>query len=238
VANPSNKGNGLCYDRQGRLLICEHSTSSVIRVEEDGSRTVLASHYQGKELNSPNDIIVKSDGTIYFTDPPYGRWPGFGVERDQELDFCGVFRLPADGGDPELLVDDFAKPNGLCFTPDESVMYINDTDRMHIRKFTVNADGTLSGGDVWFTEEGTGRIEDGIPDGMKCDERGNVYVSGPGGVWVITPEAEFLGKIETPENVGNHCFGEDDLKTLFITTSSTLHRIRMNVAGDRLPHLR
>ncbi len=128
-------------------------------------------------------------------------------------------------------------PNGLCFSPDESILYINDTARMHIRKFSVGADGSLSGGDVWFTEEGSGRIEDGIPDGMKCDEHGNVYVSGPGGVWVISPDGEDLGRIETPENVGNLCFGDDDLKTLYITTSSTLHRIRLNVAGDRLPHV-
>jgi gluconolactonase len=237
VARPSNKGNGMTYDLEGRLLICEHSTSLLVRVEEDGSRTTLASHYDGKELNSPNDVIVKKDGTIFFSDPWYGRMPVFGVERERELDICGVYKLPAGGGELELAVGDFEMPNGLCFSPDESILYINDTARMHIRKFGVNADGSLSGGDVWFVEEGTGAIEDGIPDGMKCDEHGNVYVSGPGGVWVISPDGEDLGRIQTPENVGNLCFGDDDLKTLYITTSSTLQRIRLNVAGDRVPHV-
>src|SRR5205814_853764 len=120
VARPSNKGNGMTYDVQGRLVICEHSTSSVVRMDPDGTgsgREVIASHYEGKELNSPNDVVVKSDGSIYFTDPTYGRMPGFGVEREQELGFQGVYRIPAEGGDPRLLIHDFDQPNGLCFSP-------------------------------------------------------------------------------------------------------------------------
>ena len=131
VANPSNKGNGMTIDNDGRLVVCEHVTSSVVRMDPDGTgggREVLATHYEGRELNSPNDVVVKSDGAIYFTDPTYGRMPGFGIEREQDLDFQGVYRIAPGGGDPQLLVDDFAQPNGLCFSTDESLLYINDTD--------------------------------------------------------------------------------------------------------------
>ena len=233
LAHPSNKGNGLSYDLEGRLLICEHSTSSLIRVEADGSRTVLASHWQGKELNSPNDVVVTSDGSIVFTDPPYGHWPGFGVERDQELDFQGVYRVAPDG-ELSLLVDDFQKPNGLCFSPDEKTLWINDTDGGHIRRFSVGSDGSLSGGEVIYQMEGFS-LETGIPDGQKLDEAGNLWVSGPGGLHVVSPSGELLGRILTPENVGNQAWGGEDWKTLFICTSSTVHTLRTTVAGHRTP---
>jgi gluconolactonase len=235
VAHPSNKGNGLSWDLEGRLLICEHSTSSLIRVEPDGSRTVLASHWEGKELNSPNDVVVSSDGAIVFTDPPYGRWPGFGVERDQELDFQGVYRVTPDG-ELQLLVDDFAKPNGLCFSQDEKTLWINDTDGGHIRRFSVSSDGSLTGGDVIYQMEGFS-LETGIPDGQKLDEAGNLWVSGPGGLHVVTGEGELLGRILTPENVGNQAWGGEDWKTLFICTSSTVHTLRTTVAGHRTPSM-
>ena len=138
VAKPSNKGNGMTLEADGRLIVCEHVTSSVVRIDPDGGgsgREVLAAQYQGKELNSPNDVIVADDGAVYFTDPTYGRMPGFGVQRDQELDFQGVYRIAPGGGEPELLVDDFAQPNGLCFSPDQSLLYVNDTTRAHIRAF-------------------------------------------------------------------------------------------------------
>ena len=237
VARPSNKGNGMSLDLDGNLLVCEHSTSSLVRLGWDGSREVVASHYEGKELNSPNDVVVRADGSIYFTDPWYGRMPVFGVERERELDICGVYRVGSDGK-LSLLVDDFAMPNGLCFTADEKTLYINDTDRMHIRRFAVADDGSISGGEVFFTEEGTGKIEDGIPDGMKLDELGNIYVSGPGGVWIISPEAEMLGKIETSENVGNHCWGGDDWHTLFICTCTTVQRITTKVGPLRTPTMK
>ena len=233
LAHPSNKGNGLSYDLEGRLLICEHSTSSLIRVEADGSRTVLASHWQGKELNSPNDVVVASDGSIIFTDPPYGRWPGFGVEREQELDFCGVFRVSPEG-ELSLLVDDFQKPNGLCFSPDEKTLWINDTDGGHIRRFSVGSDGSLSGGEVIYQMEGFS-LETGIPDGQKLDEAGNLWISGPGGLHVVSQAGELLGRILTPENVGNQAWGGEDWKTLFICTSSTVHTLRTTVAGHRTP---
>ena len=186
VANPSNKGNGMTYDAQGRLLVCEHVTSSLVRMDPDGTggnRETLASHYEGKELNSPNDVIVANDGSIYFSDPWYGRMPVFGIERERELGFQGVYRIAPDGGDPQLLVDDFEQPNGLCFSPDESLLYINDTPRAHIRVFDRKPDGTIWNGRMFFENIGSGVIEEGIPDGMKCDEHGNIYVTGPAGVW-------------------------------------------------------
>ena len=151
VANPSNKGNGMTFDLDGRLIVCEHVTSSVVRMDPDGTgsgREVLATHFEGRELNSPNDVVVKSDGAIYFTDPTYGRMPGFGIEREQDLSFQGVYRLPPGGGDPQLLDDDFGQPNGLCFTADERVLYVNDTERTNIRAFDVRDDGTLGPGRV------------------------------------------------------------------------------------------
>ncbi|HET6174928.1 MAG TPA: SMP-30/gluconolactonase/LRE family protein [Gaiellales bacterium] len=235
VAHPSNKGNGLSWDLEGRLLICEHTTSSLIRVEPDGSRTVLASHWQGKELNSPNDVVVSSDGAIVFTDPPYGRWPGFGVEREQELDFCGVYRLTPDG-ELQLLADDFQKPNGLCFSSDEKTLWINDTDGGHIRRFSVSSDGSLTGGDVIYQMEGFS-LETGIPDGQKLDEAGNLWVSGPGGLHVVTGDGQLLGRILTAENVGNQAWGGEDWQTLFICTSSTVHTLRTTVAGHRTPSM-
>ena len=236
VAHPSNKGNGLAWDLEGRLLICEHVTSSLIRVEHDGNRTVLASHWGDKELNSPNDVIVGSDGSIYFTDPPYGRWPGFGLERECELDFCGVYRV-APGGELSLVADDFQKPNGLCFSLDEQTLYINDTDGGHIRRFAVNAGGSLSGGEVIYQQEGFS-LETGIPDGMKLDARGNLWTSGPGGLHVTTGEGELLGRILTPENVGNQAWGGSDWHTLYICTSSTVHTLQTTVAGHVTPSMK
>ena len=194
---------------------------------------MLASHWQGKELNSPNDVVVTADGSIVFTDPPYGRWPGFGVERDQELDFQGVYRVAPDG-ELSLLVDDFQKPNGLCFSPDEKTLWINDTDGGHIRRFSVGSDGSLSGGEVIYQMEGFS-LETGIPDGQKLDEAGNLWVSGPGGLHVVSQSGELLGRILTPENVGNQAWGGADWKTLFICTSSTVHTLRTTVAGHRTP---
>jgi gluconolactonase len=240
VANPSNKGNGMTYDAEGRLLVCEHVTSSLVRMDPDGTggnRETLASHYEGKELNSPNDVIVANDGSIYFSDPWYGRMPVFGIERERELDFQGVYRIAPEGGDPQLLVDDFEQSNGLCFSPDESLLYINDTPKAHIRVFDRQADGTIANGRMFFEGIGSGVIEEGIPDGMKCDEHGNVYVTGPGGVWVIGPEAELLGVIEVPENVGNLNWGGDDWTDLYMPSSTSLYRISMKVSGNRLSYM-
>jgi gluconolactonase len=242
VASPSNKGNGMTLDHDGRLLVCEHVTSSVVRMDPDGTgsgREVLATHYQGRELNSPNDVVVKGDGSIYFTDPTYGRMPGFGLEREQDLDFQGVYRIAPDGGDPQLLVDDFAQPNGLCFSVDESLLYINDTERAHIRVFDVASDGTLENGRVLAEGIGSGSLEIGdLVDGMKLDERGNIWVTGPGGVCVFDGAGEHVGTVEVPENVGNINWGGPDWNWLFIPATTSLYRIQCTVSGNRLPYMR
>jgi gluconolactonase len=242
VANPSNKGNGMTLDNDGRLIVCEHVTSSVVRMDPDGTgsgREVIASHYEGRELNSPNDVIVKSDGAIYFSDPTYGRMPGFGVEREQDLDFQGVYRIAPEGGEPQLVVDDFDQPNGLCFSTDESLLYINDTTRAHIRVFDVASDGTLANGRVLADGIGSGDLEKGdLVDGMKLDERGNVWVTGPGGVCVFDPSGAHIGTIEVPENVGNLNWGGPDWNQLFIPATTSLYRITCKVSGNRLPYMR
>ncbi len=240
VMRPSNKCNGMTYDADLNLLVCEHATSSVVREYPDGRRQTIASHFRGKELNSPNDIVVRSDGSIYFSDPWYGRMPVFGVERERELGFQGVYRIPPGDGELELVVaeDEFEMPNGLCFSPDESLLYINDTPRAHIKVFEVAPDGSLGEGRLFFGGIGTGVIEEGIPDGMKCDELGNIWVTGPKGVWVISPEGEHLGVIEVPENVGNLAWGGPDWKWLFLPSSTSLYRVRTKVGPRREPYMR
>jgi gluconolactonase len=238
LRDPSNKCNGMTLDNDGNLIVCEHVTSSVVREKRDGTRETLATHWQGHELNSPNDVVVARDGSIVFTDPTYGRMPGFGLEREQDLDFQGVYRVPAGGGDLQLLVDDFAQPNGLCFSTDESLLYINDTDRAHIRVFDVGADHELSNGRVFAENIGTADLAKGdLVDGMKLDEQGNVYVTGPEGVLAFSPDGEHLGTIKVPEPVGNLNWGDDDWKSLYIPASTSVYRVRMNVAGNRLGYM-
>jgi gluconolactonase len=240
VMRPANKCNGMVYDADGNLLVCEHSTSSLVRERPGAERETIASHFRGKELNSPNDVITRSDGTIYFSDPTYGRVPVFGVERDVELGFQGVYMIPAGGGDLELVVeeDEFEMPNGLCFSPDESLLYVNDTPNALVRVYDVAADGSLSGGRLFIDGVGDGVIENGVVDGMKCDERGNIWVSGPGGVWVIGPDGEHITTVEVPENIGNLAWGGADWKTLFIAASTSVYRIQTEVASARLPYHR
>lgn len=225
---PCNKSNGLAWDQQGRLLVCEHASSTLTRTEADGKITVLASHYEGKELNSPNDLAVKSDGAIYFSDPTYGRKEHFGVPREPELAFRGVYRLAPDSKTLTLLADDFGQPNGVCFSLDEKILFVNDTDRQHIRAFDVKVDGTVANSREWAKTVGDGP---GAPDGMKIDSAGNVYCCGPGGIHVFAPDAVCLGVIRVPEYTANFCWGGEDLKSLFITASTSIYRIRVAVAG-------
>ena len=225
---PCNKSNGLTWDRQGRLLACEHASSQVTRTEPDGRLTAIATHYDGKQLNSPNDIVCAQDGGIYFSDPPYGRAEFYGVKRDQELAFQGVYRAGADPRKPMLLVDDFDRPNGLCFSLDQRRLFVNDTARQHIRVFDVRPNGSLAGGAVWAETKGEGK---GAPDGMKLDSAGNVYCCGPGGIHVFSPEAVDLGVIQVPEYTANFAWGERDLCTLFITASTSVYAIRTVVPG-------
>ena len=228
---PSNMANGNTYDLQGRLVTCEHATSRVTRTEHDGSITILTTHYDGKELNSPNDVIVKNDGSIYFSDPSFGRMEYYGVARDVELGFRGVYRIEPESGDLTLLVDDFDQPNGLTFSLNEQQLFINDTMRGHIRVFDVDADGGLSSGRVWA--ELTGDRE-GLADGMKIDSEGNLYTTGPGGIQVFAPDATCLGVIHVPQGVANFTWGDDDLRSLFINAGTSLYRTRVNVPGRRL----
>ena len=228
---PSGKSNGLTYDKQGRLIAAEHANRRVSRTEADGTVVTIASHYEGKRLNSPNDVVVKSDGSIYFSDPPYGLTADYGIEGEQDLDFQGVYRLSADGQTLTLLIDDFDRPNGLCFSPDESILYIDDTERMHIRAFDVQPDGTIANGRIFAEEEG----DDGVPDGMKIDVHGNVYLTGPGGIWIFDASGEHLGVLQISEQAANLGWGGDDWSTLFITASTSLYSIQCKVSGIPVP---
>ena len=227
---PSGKADGMTYDHEGRLVVAGWSSRTVWRLEPDGSTTTLASHYQGKKLNTPNDIVVKSDGSIYFTDPSNGiRNTGMECYDIQKyLDYEAVFRLDLRDSSLTLLLDDMINPNGLCFSPDESLLYVNDTPRRHIRVFDVEPDGTISNGRL-FAE----LIHDdpGGPDGMKVDVAGNLYCTGPGGVWVTDPKGNHLGRILTPEDCANFAFGGNDMKTMYFTARSSVYRMRLNMPG-------
>ena len=237
VRRPSNKCNGMTYDADLNLIVCEHATSLLVRERPDGQRTILASHFEGKELNSPNDVCVRSDGSIYFTDPWYGRMRGFGVERPRQLGFQGVYRL-AEAGAPELLVerDLFDQPNGLCFSPDEATLYVNDTPKALIRAFAVARDGSLSNGRV-FAAGIRSDSEAGVPDGMKCDAAGNIWVTAPGGVWVYAPSGELIGKAPVPEPVANLNWGGADFRTLFLTATRSVYAVATRVGPHREPYM-
>jgi gluconolactonase len=237
VRNPSNKCNGMTYDEAGNLYVCEHVTSSLVKETPAGERRVLATHWQGKELNSPNDVVVRSDGSVYFTDPTYGRMPVFGLERKQELDFQGVYRVARDGG-LHREADDFDQPNGLCFSPDERILYVNDTTRAHIRAFDVAADGSLSGSRIFADRIGTGDYAEGVVDGMKCDAHGNIYVTGPRGIWVIAPHGKHMGVIRMPEIAGNLNWGGPDWTDLYCACSTSMYRVRMKVRGNPVAYMR
>ena len=216
--------NGLTLDRQGRLIACEHGNRRVSRYEAGGSHVVLADRYQGNRLNSPNDVVVRSDGRIFFTDPPYGL---VNFTEDKQLPYHGVFRLDPDGS-LTLLVDDFERPNGLAFSPDERTLYIDDTARKQIRAFDVDAEGNLANGRIFAVLDSPG---EGAPDGMKVDIEGNVYCTGPGGIWVLNSSGAVLGKIIFPDQPANCGWGGPDWQTLFVTARPSVYRLRVAVAG-------
>jgi gluconolactonase len=230
----SYMANGNAYDRQGHVLTCEHATSRVTRTDfaNGGELEVLATQYQGKQLNSPNDIICKRDGMFYFSDPAAGRTPGFGVPRPQELPFQGVYRLNPDAlSEVEgltLLVDDFVKPNGLCFSADEKRLFINDSAYNHIRVFDVKPDGTLENGRLWAELRPAGK---GVADGMKIDAAGNIYCAGPGGIHLFAADATCLGIILMPEQTANLAWGDTDLRSLYLTATTSVYRLRTLAAG-------
>jgi len=225
---PSHMANGSTLDREGRLLTCEHASSRVSRTSVDGDYEVMASHYGDLELNSPNDIVVRRDGSIYFTDPNSGRTEKYGVERQQELDFQGVYRLEPETGELTLLVEDFDKPNGLCFSLDESVLFVNDTSRQHIYAFDVTEDGSVCNSRVWASTDGD---LPGVADGMKIDSQGNLYCCGSGGIHVFDPSGTPLGVIVVPEVAANFTWGGEHLSDLYITATHSIYRLGMNVRG-------
>lgn len=236
VRNPSHKCNGMTYDGAGNLYVCEHVTSALVLETPDGGRRTLATHWQGRALNSPNDVIVRSDGVVYFTDPTYGRMPVFGLERPAEMGFQGVYRLTSDGA-LHCEANDFDQPNGLCLSPDERTLYVNDTTRAHIRAFAVAADGSLSGGRIFAADVGTGDYAEGVVDGMKCDEHGNVYVTGPRGIWVFAADGRHLGVIRLPEIAGNLNWGGRDWRDLYCTCSTSIYLVRMKVRGNPVAYM-
>jgi len=227
----TNQANGLTRDLQGRLLACEHETRRVVRQELDGSITVIANSFQGRRLNRPNDVVVKSDGSIYFTDP----WTSPDIPQQWDMTFMGVYRVTPDLGTMTLLVDDFLLPNGLALSPDESVLYVNDSRRRHIRAFDLAPNGTLAKQSDRVFADLSGP-EPGNPDGMKVDILGNVYCGGAGGIHILDPKGKKLGRIvhgqPATTNIG---FGGSDWKTLFFTSRTMLGSVNLKVAGIPVP---
>ena len=222
--------NGLTLDPQGRLVMADQSGRRILRLENNWTLSVLADRYEGKRFNSPNDLVYKSDGSLYFTDPPYGL-----ARQDddpaKELPFSGIYRLA--GGKVQLLYDRLSRPNGLAFSPDEKYLYVanSDASRAMWVRFPVKPDGTLGDGTVFY--DVTGNSREGLPDGMKVDQEGNVYATGPGGIWIFSPQGEHLGTIRPPEIPANCNWGDEDGKTLYLTARTGLYRIRLQIRGIR-----
>ncbi len=230
VKEPTNRANGLTRDLQGRLIACEHETRRVTRHELDGSVTVIANSFQGRRLNRPNDVVVKSDGSYHFTDPNHNIVP-----EQWDLTFPGVYRVTPDLGTMTLLVDNFVAPNGLAFSPDERLLYINDSRRGHIRAFDLLPNGMLAKQTDRVFADLRGN-EPGVPDGMKVDTVGNVYCGGAGGIWILDPQGKKLGRIvHGHPTTTNIAFGGDDWKTLYFTSRTHLGSVNVKIAGLPVP---
>ncbi|WP_193175826.1 SMP-30/gluconolactonase/LRE family protein [Oricola nitratireducens] len=233
----SNYANGNTRDRQGRLVSCEHGGRRVTRTEPDGTLTVIADSYKGKRLNSPNDVVVKSDGTIWFTDPNYGIMSDYeGYKADMEQAGCFVFRADPATGALDIVADDFVKPNGLAFSPDETILYVADSARSHdpdgphhIRALDVGADGRLSGSRV-FCE-----VDPGVPDGFRLDTDGNLWTSCGNGVICFAPDGTPLGRIRIPQTVANVTFGGPKRNRMFITATKSLYAVYLATTGAQTP---
>jgi gluconolactonase len=227
---PTNRANGLTRDLKGRLVACEHDTRRVTRQELDGSLTVIANSFQGRRLNRPNDVVVKSDGCYYFTDPNAGIVP-----EQWDLTFAGVYRITPDLGTMSLLIDNFVQPNGLAFSPDESVLYINDSRHRHIRAFDLQPNGMLAKQTDRLFADLRGD-EPGVPDGMKVDVEGNVYCGGAGGIWIMDPHGKKVGRIvHGAPATTNLAFGGDDWKTLYFTSRNHLGAVNVKIPGLPVP---
>lgn len=223
---PSGKSNGLTRDREGRLIACEHAGRRVSRLEADGTATTIASHYRGRRLNSPNDVVVKSDGYIYFTDPRYGLNPVFGVAERPELDFTGLYRASPDGSEIEVMAAD-CTPNGLAFSPDETRLYVADTEENHVLVFDVEPGGCLSSVRLFAEIPGSAMA----PDGIKVDRDGIVFVTGAHGIWAFEPSGTHLGIIPVPELPANLAWGGADWSTLYITARTSVYRVQTRTSG-------
>ena len=219
---PSGQANGNALDPQGRLVTCEHEHRRISRTAPDGTVVALATHYERKRLNSPNDVVCKSDGSVYFSDPPYAVKPEL-----RELDFQGVFRATSDGKTLTLLARDFVKPNGLAFSPGEKILYIADTELGHIRAFDVNADGSIVNSRVFCNVE--------RPDGFRVDAEGSLYICAMKSVEIFNRTGTKRGDITLPERPANVAFGDPDRQTLYICARTSLYRARLNVPGVRMP---
>jgi gluconolactonase len=231
VLRPSAKANGLALDPDNRLLVAGWGGRTVFRLEGNGSRTTLAARWEGRKLNSPNDIVVKSDGSIWFTDPPGGLLNVGMVADDLQkyLDVQGVYRISADGKAMTLVAADNVYPNGLCFSPDEKLLYVNCSRERLIRVYDVGAGGTLGRARIFYRYLSPER---GVPDGMKCDVEGNVYCTGPGGIYVHDPAGKVLARLKTPgHHPTNIAWGDDDWRSLYITMIGSVVRTRLNAAG-------
>ena len=222
--------NGLTFDPEGRLTICQHGNRRVIRVEPHGNITVVADRYAGKRLNSPNDLVYASDGTLYFTDPPFGL-PGAFADPKKELPFSGVFRVR--DGVVSLITPDLTGPNGIALSPDERYLYVGNwgPDHKVVMRYTLGRGGTALGGEVFF--DATGADGEDAIDGLKVDTAGNLYVCGPGGIWVLSPGGERLGTLRLPESPHNLAWGDADARTLYITALTSIYRIRLAIPGVR-----
>ena len=226
---PSNQGNGNCFDKDGAVITCEHASSHLVRHDHAGKRvTAIATHFEGRQLNSPNDVVCDTKGRIWFTDPNFGRIrEDLGVLRDQELDFQGVFRLDPDGS-LHCVARNYQQPNGLCLSIDERQLFVNDSWGGHIRLHDIDDAGNLSDGVVWADISGEGQ---GVPDGMKCTESGHILCNGPGGVHILDNTGVTLGVILTPEKSTNFCFAGPKSGLLFITASTSVYRIQTRLSG-------
>ena len=233
VGNYNQPGsNGLTLDPEGRVTINEHGNRRVTRLEKTGFLTVLADTYEGKRLNSPNDLVYRSDGALFFTDPPFGL-PKFYDDPGKELPYSGVFSLV--NGKLQLVSTDLKGPNGIAFSPDEKYVYVGnwDPEKKIVMRYTVNDDGTLTNG-MEFFDMTSAPGEDAL-DGIKVDQQGNLYVSGPGGLWILSPEGKHLGTLKGPEHPHNLAWGDDDGKTLYLAAQTSIYRIRLNIPGIRPP---
>ncbi|OUC98153.1 SMP-30/gluconolactonase/LRE family protein [Streptosporangium minutum] len=227
---PAGHTNGHTVDREGRLVSCEQGNRRVTRTEHDGSVTVIADRWEGRRLNSPNDVVVKSDGSIWFTDPSYGIDTDYeGHRAESEIGACHVYRVDPAAGEVRAVAEDFVRPNGLAFSTDESTLYIVDTRINHIRAFGVNEDGTLSGGQVLAT------CDSGVFDGIRVDTAGRIWAAAGDGVHCFDPDGTLIGKIHIPETVSNLCFGGLKRNQLFITATASVYTILLTVNGAARP---